>query len=105
MIRRPPRSTLFPYTTLFRSQITARSYTFDDEPRYEPEDRTDQQRPRPWNSRGTSIEGDAKTREPGKEWAAQVHRHPRQRMCRKAGVWVGPSAKERYMPKEDRKRV
>src|SRR3989449_814756 len=25
MIRRPPRSTLFPYTTLFRSQILARS--------------------------------------------------------------------------------
>src|SRR2546430_11586867 len=25
MIRRPPRSTLFPYTTLFRSKITARS--------------------------------------------------------------------------------
>src|SRR3712207_5075040 len=24
MIRRPPRSTLFPYTTLFRSRITAR---------------------------------------------------------------------------------
>src|SRR5260370_38261948 len=24
MIRRPPRSTLFPYTTLFRSQATAR---------------------------------------------------------------------------------
>src|SRR2546430_10143271 len=24
MIRRPPRSTLFPYTTLFRSQIVAR---------------------------------------------------------------------------------
>src|SRR2546429_2402804 len=24
MIRRPPRSTLFPYTTLFRSEITAR---------------------------------------------------------------------------------
>src|SRR5258705_9511791 len=23
MIRRPPRSTLFPYTTLFRSQVTA----------------------------------------------------------------------------------
>src|SRR5437764_5506888 len=28
MIRRPPRSTLFPYTTLFRSQG---SYTSDDE--------------------------------------------------------------------------
>src|SRR5437588_7204850 len=26
MIRRPPRSTLFPYTTLFRSWITARSH-------------------------------------------------------------------------------
>src|SRR5256885_12764708 len=25
MIRRPPRSTLFPYTTLFRSTITART--------------------------------------------------------------------------------
>src|SRR5258708_29151440 len=25
MIRRPPRSTLFPYTTLFRSQVTPRS--------------------------------------------------------------------------------
>src|SRR2546430_13197425 len=27
MIRRPPRSTLFPYTTLFRSLITASSLT------------------------------------------------------------------------------
>src|ERR1022692_5054737 len=26
MIRRPPRSTLFPYTTLFRSNITAASF-------------------------------------------------------------------------------
>src|SRR3712207_7479824 len=31
MIRRPPRSTLFPYTTLFRSRAyRARSYTRDD---------------------------------------------------------------------------
>src|SRR5260370_26648906 len=28
MIRRPPRSTLFPYTTLFRSQTSARSGDF-----------------------------------------------------------------------------
>ena len=28
MIRRPPRSTLFPYTTLFRSQYTALTYSF-----------------------------------------------------------------------------
>src|SRR5258707_3309833 len=27
MIRRPPRSTLFPYTTLFRSNVTAVSFT------------------------------------------------------------------------------
>src|SRR5258707_10439005 len=27
MIRRPPRSTLFPYTTLFRSVLTARTST------------------------------------------------------------------------------
>src|SRR3712207_8293169 len=27
MIRRPPRSTLFPYTTLFRSQDRLRAYT------------------------------------------------------------------------------
>src|SRR2546430_10447301 len=27
MIRRPPRSTLFPYTTLFRSLITSSKYT------------------------------------------------------------------------------
>src|SRR2546421_9536494 len=33
MIRRPPRSTLFPYTTLFRSQITwLRSRTTDTAP-------------------------------------------------------------------------
>src|SRR5256885_3605058 len=30
MIRRPPRSTLFPYTTLFRSQVVVR----DDERRF-----------------------------------------------------------------------
>src|SRR5256885_15606628 len=29
MIRRPPRSTLFPYTTLFRSQRFAKGMTFD----------------------------------------------------------------------------
>src|SRR2546430_11035432 len=29
MIRRPPRSTLFPYTTLFRSLVGAPAITFD----------------------------------------------------------------------------
>src|SRR2546423_3130433 len=30
MIRRPPRSTLFPYTTLFRSSLTGGTATFAD---------------------------------------------------------------------------
>src|SRR3712207_7148689 len=30
MIRRPPRSTLFPYTTLFRSAIAASQFAMDD---------------------------------------------------------------------------
>src|SRR2546423_6629707 len=29
MIRRPPRSTLFPYTTLFRSRVCARAHQGD----------------------------------------------------------------------------
>src|SRR5260370_12739010 len=29
MIRRPPRSTLFPYTTLFRSQLAGHLFVFD----------------------------------------------------------------------------
>src|SRR6266571_1109342 len=33
MIRRPPRSTLFPYTTLFRSTISRRSSTGSRNPR------------------------------------------------------------------------
>src|SRR5258708_14783214 len=33
MIRRPPRSTLFPYTTLFRSALVARSYLLRERPR------------------------------------------------------------------------
>src|SRR5260370_16099201 len=33
MIRRPPRSTLFPYTTLFRSHVPARALSHREEPR------------------------------------------------------------------------
>src|SRR5690348_17591889 len=32
MIRRPPRSTLFPYTTLFRSLAASEVIAMDDEP-------------------------------------------------------------------------
>src|SRR5438445_9764401 len=34
MLRRPPRSTLFPYTTLFRSQDDLRVYSEVDQTRY-----------------------------------------------------------------------
>jgi hypothetical protein len=82
------------------AQVATWSYTFDDEPWREPENCTDQQRPGPWNSRGASMEGDAKTREPRKQRPTEIHRHPRQRMCRSAGCWVGPCAQERHVPKD-----
>src|SRR3712207_7187041 len=39
MIRRPPRSTLFPYTTLFRSRLGARAQVPQFPPRAEPPER------------------------------------------------------------------
>src|SRR3712207_7012951 len=37
MIRRPPRSTLFPYTTLFRSDVRGEQEALaDDQPRWSP---------------------------------------------------------------------
>src|SRR5258708_18870784 len=36
MIRRPPRSTLFPYTTLFRSQVVARPFFVASQRRHLP---------------------------------------------------------------------
>src|SRR2546430_16211791 len=44
MIRRPPRSTLFPYTTLFRSPAAGRCAP---DRRQGPRDRTDYRRPHP----------------------------------------------------------
>src|SRR3712207_7822282 len=48
MIRRPPRSTLFPYTTLFRSAVDRRRVEAADHPRPVLEGRLQQvDRPRP----------------------------------------------------------
>src|SRR2546422_7924366 len=44
MIRRPPRSTLFPYTTLFRSRV--RSHVSPGEGRARPGEGADARRPR-----------------------------------------------------------
>src|SRR3989441_13289737 len=46
MIRRPPRSTLFPYTTLFRSPVLARHDEPFPDPQLEP--REDDSRIRVW---------------------------------------------------------
>src|SRR2546422_7928843 len=40
MIRRPPRSTLFPYTTLFRSDVPWPTYKFRAEMRHQKSDPT-----------------------------------------------------------------
>src|SRR5438552_10216208 len=46
MIRRPPRSTLFPYTTLFRSARTYRTTSWRSEPRSSWTRRPGRSRPR-----------------------------------------------------------
>src|SRR4051794_41494699 len=46
MMRRPPRSTLFPYTTLFRSLRTSGPAFVEDAPGEERADRDDREQPR-----------------------------------------------------------
>jgi len=55
MIRRPPRSTLFPYTTLFRSKDAITGKSRDEEP--------DEAKPeeRPTITRASAAEGDDAT--------------------------------------------
>src|SRR5438874_5131621 len=47
MIRRPPRSTLFPYTTLFRSSVTVNRKRSDESSRKHPSCRHRRDVPRP----------------------------------------------------------
>src|SRR2546425_4988739 len=54
MIRRPPRSTLFPYTTLFRSQIAVRGVAHPEQ---------------------ATVHGGVRGRTPHREPVAQRHRH------------------------------
>src|SRR2546426_8454699 len=57
MIRRPPRSTLFPYTTLFRSQsaVGAGREPVAAAQRSDPESRRDHERLR--DARGSGVQG------------------------------------------------
>src|SRR3712207_8026562 len=64
MIRRPPRSTLFPYTTLFRSPMassTCDRLTFPDE-QAEPEDRATPARSKAINAVSALRPGMAKAK-------------------------------------------
>src|SRR3712207_8202742 len=55
MIRRPPRSTLFPYTTLFRSQHHRLEVAHGIEGQVAVERRIGRQRPRPGPQQGVAI--------------------------------------------------
>src|SRR3712207_9008192 len=63
MIRRPPRSTLFPYTTLFRSQGKPRrqgargGFVFQGDVRYAPSERLSAEAEAAYSSGGLSLRG------------------------------------------------
>src|SRR2546430_9791732 len=60
MIRRPPRSTLFPYTTLFRSSVGARAQQQQEQPKQEIPDAPSASRPpQPFPSTPPTVEPEA----------------------------------------------
>src|SRR5256885_4061316 len=66
MIRRPPRSTLFPYTTLFRSRVSSHSIRDDERPILpRSRDRPEHQRASTAAGRRAQIQPDAATRQLG----------------------------------------
>src|SRR3989454_11040410 len=85
MIRRPPRSTLFPYTTLFRSRFPGRS------PGLPPEGRADLEQPDVPVPVGPVVLDPAD--EPGEEAGAQVRFLARDRVHQRDRVgavrWPG----------------
>src|SRR2546430_10272710 len=66
MIRRPPRSTLFPYTTLFRSRVLLRGL------------RNDAVEPLPHRPRRLSVRPRRDARYPGGGQAGRPHLHTEQ---------------------------
>src|SRR2546422_5587343 len=88
MIRRPPRSTLFPYTTLFRSSITAKVIA-----RGQVLERDEASRPAP-NARKMELKlthADARSEEHTSELQSRLHlvcrlllEKKNQRHCRRA---------------------
>src|SRR5687768_18035753 len=68
MIRRPPRSTLFPYTTLFRSGLTAMKHRHMMAAGHEPLDDS-----RADKTTGTTDEQDAHDLVNRKRWRSEEH--------------------------------
>src|SRR2546422_8710846 len=62
MIRRPPRSTLFPYTTLFRSQSKLESLVNASDLEHKLDIAADALRLPPWNMDVTQISGGERRR-------------------------------------------
>src|SRR2546422_7352620 len=73
MIRRPPRSTLFPYTTLFRSRLSRRSRTSRSTGcRCVPRGAAGSRRS-PWPCRPSSGHGDLRSEEHTSELQSRLH--------------------------------
>src|SRR2546425_7753012 len=62
MIRRPPRSTLFPYTTLFRSSARSPATTWQREPEGSPSECT------PHSSKSASRDSDCSSLSLSSQW-------------------------------------
>src|SRR2546422_7677248 len=79
MIRRPPRSTLFPYTTLFRSRVTDdRQQRVDDEggdrgPGPDPEDRDEKPEQREAGNRLEHVRQPERSEEHTSELQSRLH--------------------------------
>src|SRR5258705_2699273 len=74
MIRRPPRSTLFPYTTLFRSDISAQFRTFRQQASIAPIQMAAISRTFPWRRVSQEIKSRSSLRGVEAEQGAAVDR-------------------------------
>src|SRR2546422_2045631 len=72
MIRRPPRSTLFPYTTLFRSGAAGETRPLGSCPRGRPRRSCRRSRSRSWRA-ATSAPGRRRSEEHTSELQSRLH--------------------------------
>src|ERR1051326_4278658 len=103
MIRRPPRSTLFPYTTLFRSRTKRRPRGRRQAGGGERGHRAVHLRPRPFEQRRAPIrfEPGASEQEP-RQLLLRLREHPR--AIRATEIRAGPEVAPRRVERRDRAR-